>query len=455
MSGTSDRPALVVDFGTSSSSAALVAGDDVRLVPEPITGSYTWPSAVLWDGRHMYVGSIAERRKRAEPTAYAAEFKRGLAADIPMPLGDRRFRPVEQVVVVLATLRAEAEALYGGTIDRAVVTIPASYRVGDQRRAQMIAAGEAAGFQIVELLSEPVAAAFAPVTGAPLAPGELVLVYDLGGGTFDTALVRVGERWHDVLGHVALDDCGGRDIDSLIAGRIQAEGAEWLAELVASAAEDTSGQATLRLEMAITDFARRIKHQLSDTDVVEDFFMPHTPPYRMTREELAVLAGPLLDRTIACCRHLLEELDFTVDDLDAVLLVGGGARMPAVIETVERAFDRPLRHVDEPELATVRGAARWLGQSGRRLVPPSPDADGLHPLAFAIPEGGARLLRWMVEPGQPYPAGAVLARVRLPSGALWDLTASAPGAVERLLVPAGAEISAQHWLALARPVPSF
>ena len=64
----------MVDFGTSSSLAALVAGDDVRLVPEPITGSYTWPSAVLWDGRHMYVGSIAERRKRAEPTAYAAEF---------------------------------------------------------------------------------------------------------------------------------------------------------------------------------------------------------------------------------------------------------------------------------------------------------------------------------------------------------------------------------------------
>ncbi|MEV1285611.1 Hsp70 family protein [Micromonospora sp. NPDC049679] len=446
----SDTPTLVIDFGTSSSAAAVVAGDTMRLVPEPISGGYTWPSAVHWDGQHMFVGSVAERRKRAAPTAYAAEFKRGLAADIPMALGDRRFRPVEQVVAVLATLRGEAEHLHGGTIDRAVVTVPASYGLGDPRRAQMIAAGEAAGFHTVELLSEPVAAAFAPVAGEPLVPGELVLVYDLGGGTFDTALVRVDQRGHQVLGHVAIDDCGGRDIDALLAARIHEEGREWLAPLLAAGAADPAGAAALRLNMAVTDFAQRMKHQLSEVEAVEDFLMPHTPAYRLTRDELATLAAPLLDRTVACCQRLLDELVVGVSEIGAVLLVGGGARMPAVVDTVQRAFERPLRHVDEPELATVRGAARWLGHSGQRRIPTSPATDGTHPLSFAVPGGRAQLLRWLVAPGDAYDAGARLARVRLHTGALWDLTAATPGTVERLLVSPGTEIAAQHWLALAR-----
>ncbi|WP_175543456.1 Hsp70 family protein [Micromonospora pattaloongensis] len=446
----SDSRSLVVDFGTSSSAAAVVTGDTMHLVAEPITGSYTWPSAVHWDGQHMFVGSVAERRKRAEPTAYAAEFKRGLAADVPVPLGDRRFRPVEQVVAVLATLRGEAEHLHGGRIERAVITVPASYAVGDPRRGQMIAAGEAAGFHTVELLSEPVAAAFAPVAGAPLTPGELVLVYDLGGGTFDTALVRVGEHGHEVLGHVAIDNCGGRDIDALLAARIHDEGREWLEPLLAAAATDPTGPAALRMEMAVTDFARRIKHQLSEVEEVEDFLMPNTPAYRMTRDDLASLAAPLLDQTVACCQSLLDELVVGVSEVDAVLLVGGGARMPAVIDTVRRAFERPLRHVDEPELATVRGAARWLGHSGSRTVLPSPASDGSQPLSFAVP-GRARLLRWLVGPGDAYPAGATLARVRLQTGALWDLTAATAGTIERLLVAPGAEIAPQHWLALARP----
>jgi hypothetical protein len=203
--------------------------------------------------------------------------------------------------------------------------------------------------------------------------------------------------------------------------------------------------------MAVTDFARRIKHQLSETDAVEDFLMPHTPAYRLSRDELATLAAPLLDQTVACCQSLLDELVVGVGEVGAVLLVGGGARMPAVVETVRRAFERPLRHVDEPELATVRGAARWLGHSGTRLIPPSPVTDGTHPLQFAIPGGRARLLRWLVTPGDAYVAGTPLARVRLHTGALWDLTAATPGTVERLLVSPGTEIAAQHWLALAHP----
>ncbi|GAA4674581.1 Hsp70 family protein [Phytohabitans rumicis] len=451
MSGTSE-PVLVVDFGTTSSSAAVVVGAaEGRTVPEPVTGAATWPSAVFWDGQQMLVGTLAERRKRSEPESFAAEFKRGLAADASVVLGNRRFRPIEQVVAMLAALRVEGERLHGGPIARAVVTVPASYGSHDPRRARMIAAAEAAGFDTVELLPEPVAAAFAPIVGAPFEPGDLVLVYDLGGGTFDTALVRIGERWHEVLGHAALDDCGGRDIDALLAGRIHIDGQEWLAPLLSSAAATPTAPATLRLGMAVTDFAQRLKHQLSDAPAVEDFFLPNAPPYRLSRTDLGTLAAPLLGRTLACCTDLVTRLGVPPSEVTAVLAVGGGARMPAVTELLQRALRLPLRTVEDPALATVRGAARWLPSSGPRRVSAQTSPEPTLPLAFPIPGGSARLLRWLVVPGQAYLAGVPLARVRLPSGALWDLTATAPGTLDRLLIPPGAEVAPGTWVALARP----
>ena len=125
--------------------------------------------------------------------------------------------------------------------------------------------------------------------------------------------------------------------------------------------------------------------------------------------------------------------------------------MPAAAEALTKAFNRPLRRVDEPELATVQGAARWLTRSGPRIITSSADSSRTVPLSFTLPGGGGQLLRWFVSPGDTYPVGWPLARVRLPSGAVWDLTSSVPGTVERLLVPAGEGIASQQWLALSRP----
>ena len=159
----------------------------------------------------------------------------------------------------------------------------------------------------------------------------------------------------------------------------------------------------------------------------------------------------VLDRTVACCAELLNQLRVHPGDISAVVLVGGGSRMPAVAETLSRAFGRPLRRVEDPETATVQGAARWLTRSGDRVVTASVPPARTVPLAFAVPGGAGRLLRWFVRPGDTFPAEWPLARVRLPGGALWDLTSSTPGTLERLLVPAGEEVAAHQWVALARP----
>lgn len=451
MSGRSEvgHPVLVVDVGTSSSSAALVSGGQTRLLAEPVTGAHAWPSAVYWDGQQMVVGTLAERKKRADPAGYGENFKRALAQDTPVLLGARRFRPVEQLAALLSALRTEAERTHGGPVTRAVVTVPASYAVGDPRRAWMIAASEAAGFGAVELLPEPVAAAFAPLTGTGFTVGDVVLVYDLGGGTFDTALMRIGPQAPEILGHAAVDDCGGRDIDALLANRISVDGRQWLDPLIAGVGQGSGTPAELRLTMALRDFAQRIKHQLSDAELVEDFLMPSTPAYRMTQDELAALAGPVLDRTVACCRELLGRLQMPAERVSTVLLVGGGSRMPAVADILGRAFGRPLRRAEEPELAAVRGAARWLAYSGARQVPALDGPTRPVPLAFGVPGGHARLVRWFVTPGNRYLAGMPLARVRLAGGALWDLTATADGTLERVLVAEGGQLAAGEWAALA------
>jgi len=444
---------MVIDFGTCTSSAAVVVDDESWLVPEPVSGSYSWPSAVFWDGQQLLVGTLAERKKRAEPTAYWAEFKRGLGQDAPMLLGPRRFRPIEQVVAVLSALRTEAQRRHGGLIERAVLTVPASYAPGtpaggDARRARMVAAAEAAGFTAVELLPEPVAAAFAPMAGPAAVPGQLVLVYDLGGGTFDTALVRIGDFTHEVLGHAAIDDCGGSDVDGLLAGRIRRTGEPWLTPLLSTVAGEPG---SLRLGMAISDFAQRVKHQLSDVAVVEDFLMPNTPTYRMGRPEFAGIVAPLLGNTVTCCLDLLGRLGVQIRDVSAVLLVGGSSRMPVVAELLDRMLGLPLRRVDDPELAVVRGAARWLPRSGSRTITAQAPPVGLVPLSFAIPGGSARLVRWLVGPGEAYPEGSALARARLPGGTLWDLTAATAGRLDRVLVGDGSDVAAHEWLALARP----
>ena len=442
MSGTSEftgeAPSLVVDLGDDACSAALVTGGAAHLVPEPMSGAYRWPSAVYWDGRQMLVGTLALHSRPADPAGFATGFKRTLGGPAGVLLGEQRFRPVEQVAAVLTALRLEATRVAGADIGHALLTVPGSSPPGDPRRGWLIAAAEAAGFGTVELLPEPVAAAHAPVAGPGLAVGDLVLVYDLGHSACQLALIRVGAYAPEVLGHAVADGCGGGDLDALLAARIATE--PYVRRIGAPAA---------RLGPALTGFARRIRHQLSDAEAVEDFLLPDAPAFALGRAGLAAIAAPLLDRTVQAARQLLARLGVPADRVATILLAGGGARMPAVVDALSRAFGRPLRRMEDPELATVRGAARWLLQTGPRRIPAERAPGRTAPLAFDLPGGSARLLRWLVAPGAAYAAGQPLGRVRLPDGALWDLTAAAPGTLGRTLAEPGAEVSAGQWLALA------
>ncbi len=212
------EPILAIDYGTCSARAALAVEGRIEPVREPASGSVSWPASVFADGGNLIVGTLAERRKRIWPAAYRDEIKRDLARDGAVPLDGRSYPARVLVTAVLGALKAEAEQQLGGqALTRAVVTVPASYDPAGPLRRLMIAAAETAGFVDVDLLAEPVAAAWSPLVGAEPKPGSLMLVYDLGGGTFEGALVSVGENGrHEMIAHAALHDCGGRDLNQIL-----------------------------------------------------------------------------------------------------------------------------------------------------------------------------------------------------------------------------------------------
>jgi molecular chaperone DnaK (HSP70) len=162
-------------------------------------------------------------------------------------------------------------------------------------------------------------------------------------------------------------------------------------------------------------------------------------------------ASTVVDLTLARCRDLLARTGVSRTEVAWVLPVGGGARVAGLAALIEYGLGIAVAPIDEPELAVVRGAAVWLPRSGPRSVPARGSGQRMVPLVYTIPGGRARLLRWLVEPQQPYEEGAPVARVRLPGGAIWDLTARARGIVDEVLIPGGREVRSGEWLALVRP----
>ncbi|AHH96263.1 Hsp70 family protein [Kutzneria viridogrisea] len=440
------QPVLAVDFGTSTSSAALVAGADVWLVQEPGQNSWTWPSAVYLNGERLLVGREAEHMKRLQPMNFRTEFKRVLGQSTPVWLGQRAFAPRDLVAAVLSALRAQAlRELRGAALDRLVLTVPASYGEVDPRRTLMIEAGEQAGFADVELLPEPVAAAFAPIAGAPLASGALVLVYDFGGGTFDTAVLRVlPDGTYEVLGCAALEDCGGSDIDAAMY--------QWLRERFRSKLGGQPADAdAISLAMDLNELLREAKHQLTEVPTAPTYFEPLHEQLTLDRAQLEQIITPMLRDTVRCCRDLLASTGVLVEQIAAVLLVGGSSRIPLVSQVLRAELRRPLRLTQDPSVAVVHGAARWAA-AGVRTVPPRGLADGARALRWKLPGDTATIVRWLVAPGQNFEPGAPLAVLRLGNGSLWRMLAGHDsGQLVSVHADPGDEVTSADWLVTVRP----
>ena len=364
--------ALGLDVGTTFTAAA-VDRDGVTSIVQLGTNRAAVPSVVVFRGDDtVLTGDAAERRSRTEPDRVAREFKRRFGDATPVFIGGT---PRSPELITSRLLRDVVDTVSeregGPPADGIVVTHPASwgeYKLGVLRQAVRLA-----GLTEVTFLAEPIAAAVHYSSLERVPDGAVLAVYDLGGGTFDAAIVeKRGDRF-EILGQPeGIERLGGIDFDAAVLEHVRVALGDAIDQL------DPTGTEALRLrEECIT-----AKEALStDTDVSISVLaggVEHQT--RLTRAEFEEMIRPVLTSTVDAMRRALESASVTADRLDAILLVGGGSRIPIVAEMITNEFGRPVAVDAHPKHSIALGAARFgAGTSPRVPVAPVPAASPAPP----------------------------------------------------------------------------
>ncbi len=352
---------LGIDFGTCFSSAALIADGNLVRVKDPIKHGYSFPSSVYAEpDNNFLVGYGAEFKRNIEPQRYCSEFKRNLGSDTPYQLGERQLMPEQLVAEILAKLRTEADKIinYGyETLKNAVITVPATYQ--NFTKSLMQRAAENAGFEDVQLLPEPVAAAIYSAKKYDIKDGEIILVYDLGGGTFDSTLIqKLGATAYKLLGIPVGDShCGGIDFDREIYIDFNKNCSESFRELLKP--QQLTKQAYIA-RSSVAEICRDIKHQLSENNQAETqvILTGQIEHYKLSRKTFNGLIAPYINKTIQLCDKLVvTNANLSWEKVDRILMVGGSCHIPYIQQVLKQKFQRPIYIIDEPDLAVCLGAA--------------------------------------------------------------------------------------------------
>lgn len=434
---------LVVDVGSWALTAAMIVGEQVHPVHEPLTGTLRWPAGACLDGRELLVGAAAERHREIAPRRYLEGIRRTIDSSAPVWFGEQQINGVEALAAALDAIATEARRRH--SVDRLVLTVPSAYRTHDPRREAILSAASVAGFPDAELVTESVAAALDPLTRIVPVEGAHLLVFDLG-ATWTAALVQVQ---HGHLVQVGQETSGGgRDLDTLLAADLRAALPGWT-EPALDAGGDTAARAAFRA----FDVVRLLKHRLSEGAVEEAAERPEpgAPAYRLTRPALEHLAEPSLRWLVASARAVVARAGIHLGAVSAVILTGGCANLAATGPILHSGLGRPVTRPPEPELGVLRGAARWAIGLPDRAVPADPPQWRIEPLSWEIPGGRARLVRWVVKEGGAYGPHALLAQVRTAEDRVYDLTAGrAPGVLLEHRVEVGGVVAAGALAATVR-----
>jgi molecular chaperone DnaK (HSP70) len=399
-------------------------------------------------GGKVVVGREAENAKKLYPDAYRSEFKPNFGNRATSAPGNRPMTADGMAVEVLRFLRERAlEETKRAEPEHVVATVPAIWERGNRRLMHEVI--RRAGYRDAEvsLIPEPVAAVAHAFSGHQPTVGQLtVLVYDLGGGTFDCAVVRGDGGWFEVLGHPdGKLGIGGVAFDRLILGLI-------LERFGTSAPppfnESTGDKDVIRRWLDLRDTCEEIKRKLSDLsedDPVSEVLTELRPPdrFQLTRARFETLIRPKLEQTMGICDRLLrQQLDMNWPGIDRIVPVGGSSRIPLVGQFLAEHSGRPVLQVDSPEMAVVLGAAamgrrRWAPDSPRRvyvnghgLVVTRPELgfDEIVALVPDPPPTGPYVTYTVTYTGgrRPNPAGSLVAgqRVQVDSGMIFNVAAT-------------------------------
>lgn len=445
--GVVRRPTLAIDLGTLGSTAVLVTNERDISVEDPHLGHAVWPTSVAYDGVAPRVGGAADNYARVHPDQYRSRLKQLLGEPGTVPLGAGAFRPAELVGWLLGGIREQAERIGGIEVTRAVLTVPVGQRPGDLRWTALLDAAVIGGFTTVELLYEPLATVAAPITGGALGPGDIVLVTDFGAGAASATLVSVLKSGAvELLGFSERPECGGLEIDRLIMGELLSRSGRSWSELARPTADLAERMRDARARRALEETARAMKHQLSAHPSAIELIGPDEVPVELTSGELTALVAPLLYKTAETFRRVLVTAGVRAGELAAVLLSGGGSRLPVVADVVAETFHQPVRVTMDQSRAAAQGAARFARTTESRHVRARVATDRETPLRWDIPGGEAFDLMWLLPTGVRFGASDALAVARLDDGSLWELRPGRTGTLVRTHVPNGARIATGDWL---------
>jgi molecular chaperone DnaK len=335
-----------IDLGTTNSAIAVMEGKLPKLIQ--IDGRSTMPSCVgLGESGEILVGQPALNQMLVAPERTITSVKRKMGSELPVKLGGKKYQPEEISAFILNRLKTEAERELGRPVKKAVITVPA-YFDEKQRRATQNAA-ELAGLNAVRILNEPTAAALA--YNLQSSEKQTILVYDLGGGTFDVSIVKCEEGLVEVCASHGDTQLGGDDFDQVL---VEALVEGWSgSESLDVKAPQTSRRLMLAAESA--------KCSLSDKpfeEISEDYLAGNDHlQMELSRNDFEQRIGSMLAKTLDSIHEALSTGGLSVHEIDKVLLVGGSTRIPLVQSMIEQRMGQPASREVDPDLIVTMGAA--------------------------------------------------------------------------------------------------
>ena len=345
-----------IDLGTTNSCVAVMEGGEAVVIPNA-EGNRTTPSVVAFSktGERM-VGQVAKRQAITNPDRTISSIKREMGTDHRVTIDDKSYTPQEISAMILQKLKSDAEAYLGQTVTEAVITVPAYFT--DSQRQATKDAGKIAGLDVKRIINEPTAAALA--YGVDKEQAQKIMVYDLGGGTFDVSILEIDDGVIEVLATAGNNRLGGDDFDQCIMKYL-------VSEFKRTDGIDLSGDkvAMQRLKEA----AEKAKIELSGVTssninlpyITADATGPKHLDVTLTRAKFNELTGHLVDATMGPVRQAMSDAGLKPSDLAKVLMVGGSSRIPAVVEAVKNfTGSEPFKGIN-PDECVAMGAALQAG----------------------------------------------------------------------------------------------
>ncbi len=348
-----------IDLGTTNSCVAVMEGGEPTVIANA-EGARTTPSVVAFtkNGERL-VGQVAKRQAVTNPDRTVISIKREMGTGYKVNIDDKSYTPPEISAMVLAKLKADAESYLGETVSQAVITVPAYF--SDAQRQATKDAGKIAGLEVLRIINEPTAAAFA--YGMDKENDQKVMVYDLGGGTFDVSILDIGDGVFEVLATNGDTKLGGDDFDEAIINYLVAEfkkenGIDLSADKMAmQRLKEAAEKAKIELSGVTTS-------NINLPFITADASGPKHLDITLTRAKFNELTASLVERSIIPTKKALADAGLSVGEIDKVLMVGGSSRIPAVNEAVEKLIGKTPDKGINPDECVALGAAIQAGVLG-------------------------------------------------------------------------------------------